>query len=692
MSTSSLPNRAAAAGGGSGAEDLVSLDVTIRIIQGRDLVAMDRNFKGKLSTSDPYVKVVFGGKKRGKTSVAKKTLNPQWEASDATFKMKFGSREANRIARAAEAASQGAEGTTEIKDRSAMVKLLIVDEDKVGQNDPMGTVFVPLIPPFDRTTTNWYAAKRGEYGTKYYCKEAKGALEVKVSTKCIKRAQTAQMQTQTQTAQTKRGTARRKSSLVKSARAVKENNRQSEQKSKPQVSICNEGEEHDYHDYENYTDDGASTLGARNEVGSLGSPRQQQGEERGYWIIDTADSSKNNEEGSKWQKEKQRSDGKSHQVFGGSKETEGNASVREEEGGAAVKKEEENIAKQQQNKRKKEAGEEEGEDEHHPSVRNSAPTFQYQAAAAAAASAEGANLDDKEGSSGEEDSNSTGGDESLWPRRRLSNPVSIRGLSPTGRTRWVKERSEGARKLSASISIASKQTSDDDKSSGKRNANGSRQNDVSVGIGVGTNIINVDQKPKEGISTYQIPTFGKRSPPDGLYATEEQELEQQRSTTTNATGNVFLSLDEANAPTSQRNVAPKPLLKGWDDKRELQESAERRQILFKVCKMTAIVALVIGLAGGVAAWILAGKPPSTDGKSAPKSEGANAGAIAGWIAVESSATNNEQSDPSFREEEQRRRETMWDMREEGIMYQHKGGEEEEEEGEDDEAWLKRGSG
>jgi len=46
--------------------------VSIRIIAARDLVAADRNGK-----SDPYVKCKVG-KHKGKTSVIKKNLNPEW--------------------------------------------------------------------------------------------------------------------------------------------------------------------------------------------------------------------------------------------------------------------------------------------------------------------------------------------------------------------------------------------------------------------------------------------------------------------------------------------------------------------------------------------------------------------------------------------------------------------------------------
>uniref|UniRef100_A0A7S4I1A8 C2 domain-containing protein n=1 Tax=Odontella aurita TaxID=265563 RepID=A0A7S4I1A8_9STRA len=161
--------------------NLVSLNVTVRVIQGRNLVAMDRSLvTRKMTSSDPYVRVLFGGETRGKTPVVKKTLNPRW---DAAFSMTFDSGEADRIARA------------EADDRSQTIELRIIDEDAVLRDDPMGTVFIPLTPS-DASATQWYSVERGRYGTKHYCKRACGELEVEVTTERIIGAQSDSMAVQ----------------------------------------------------------------------------------------------------------------------------------------------------------------------------------------------------------------------------------------------------------------------------------------------------------------------------------------------------------------------------------------------------------------------------------------------------------------------------------------------------------------
>ena len=66
-------------------EEVSSIEIQLCIIEGRDLVAKDRSFFGKPTTSDPYVKVFLGGKCYGhNTPVIKKDLNPKWNA---TFKI-----------------------------------------------------------------------------------------------------------------------------------------------------------------------------------------------------------------------------------------------------------------------------------------------------------------------------------------------------------------------------------------------------------------------------------------------------------------------------------------------------------------------------------------------------------------------------------------------------------------------------
>ena len=55
------------------------LEVEISVIRGKDLVAKDSSgVFGKKKSSDPYVKIFFGGKNHGKTKTIDKTLAPEW--------------------------------------------------------------------------------------------------------------------------------------------------------------------------------------------------------------------------------------------------------------------------------------------------------------------------------------------------------------------------------------------------------------------------------------------------------------------------------------------------------------------------------------------------------------------------------------------------------------------------------------
>ena len=71
------------------------LDCRVTILQGRNLVAKDRNLFGKKTTSDPYVEVwaVTGRSGRrvmvGKTAVQCKTLNPVWNQDKSQFSHSF---------------------------------------------------------------------------------------------------------------------------------------------------------------------------------------------------------------------------------------------------------------------------------------------------------------------------------------------------------------------------------------------------------------------------------------------------------------------------------------------------------------------------------------------------------------------------------------------------------------------------
>ena len=140
------------------------VDVTINVVQGRNLVAKDRSgLFGKKKSSDPYVKVLFGGKKQGKTREISKTLNPEWNE---TFNFKLGTKQVQKALRG--------------KSNNNMLEFVIFDKDAAG-DDPMGTVSFPLTmadtPP--NMSPSWYAVEKGN--DEYYCKDASGELLLKVT-------------------------------------------------------------------------------------------------------------------------------------------------------------------------------------------------------------------------------------------------------------------------------------------------------------------------------------------------------------------------------------------------------------------------------------------------------------------------------------------------------------------------------
>jgi hypothetical protein len=132
------------------------LEIKVTILEGRNLVAKDKNIWGRHTTSDPYVKVFHGPNKMGKTSIIKKTLEPVWKSQ--YFKLSV-------VPRALEV--------------YRTVECSIFDHDNLSSDDPMGTVFVPLpVQRNIRPRPEWYPVEKGEGDN--YCKNAKGELKVLV--------------------------------------------------------------------------------------------------------------------------------------------------------------------------------------------------------------------------------------------------------------------------------------------------------------------------------------------------------------------------------------------------------------------------------------------------------------------------------------------------------------------------------
>ena len=140
-------------------------EIFVTVVKGKNLVAKDGSgLLGKKKSSDPYVKIFFGGKKIGKTRTIDKTLNPEWNE---TYSIKLGYKKIQNVLN----------GSSERR----MIDFVILDEDKMNNDDPMGTVSIPLTvmdtPPDIQAT--WYAVGKGS--EEYYCKKASGELLLKIT-------------------------------------------------------------------------------------------------------------------------------------------------------------------------------------------------------------------------------------------------------------------------------------------------------------------------------------------------------------------------------------------------------------------------------------------------------------------------------------------------------------------------------
>ena len=139
-------------------EDLTRcLQVRVTVLEGRNLVAKDKNFWGKKVSSDPYVKVFHGPNKMGKTCIVKKSLDPKWDDKKVTFVL-------NVIPRAL--------------DVYKTIECNIFDHDQLSTDDSMGTCFVKIPNSLNAKYTSWYPVEKGE--GKNYCRNAKGELKVEI--------------------------------------------------------------------------------------------------------------------------------------------------------------------------------------------------------------------------------------------------------------------------------------------------------------------------------------------------------------------------------------------------------------------------------------------------------------------------------------------------------------------------------
>mmetsp|Transcript_7744 Transcript_7744/g.11286 ORF Transcript_7744/g.11286 Transcript_7744/m.11286 type:complete len:475 (+) Transcript_7744:86-1510(+) len=143
-----MPSNSTAALGG--------LEIDITIVQGKSLVPKDRNIIGRLTTSDPFVKLCFGGKRYGKTTHKPKTLNPVWNER---FKVMVGRDELGR---------------------KPSLEFQIFDKDTLSPDDPMGVVMITLDELMGTPSgTGWYDVNKGSGAVR--CENASGQLQIKLS-------------------------------------------------------------------------------------------------------------------------------------------------------------------------------------------------------------------------------------------------------------------------------------------------------------------------------------------------------------------------------------------------------------------------------------------------------------------------------------------------------------------------------
>jgi len=142
--------------------------VEFHVLQGKDLVAKDRNMFGKKTSSDPYVaisllctpKITKPGQKKkvqkirlGKTEVKKKNLNPRWNFS------------------------KGSSIPFSRNNETLQLMFEIYDEDKLSADDSMGVLTLEALEWKDSVgTSQWQEIPKGS------AKDVTGEIQIKVST------------------------------------------------------------------------------------------------------------------------------------------------------------------------------------------------------------------------------------------------------------------------------------------------------------------------------------------------------------------------------------------------------------------------------------------------------------------------------------------------------------------------------
>ena len=164
-STADLAGRNSDSTGG----DIRSLELHVKILEGRNLVPKDQNIWGRKVSSDPYVKIYHGSTRVGRTNICFKTLNPRWESSSSSSSS---SKNIN---------SFQVRVLPQSLDASPTVECQIWDHDHLSSDDSMGVCSVPIPASLNRKETKWIPVLLGgKPGDKTYCHNATGALKIEI--------------------------------------------------------------------------------------------------------------------------------------------------------------------------------------------------------------------------------------------------------------------------------------------------------------------------------------------------------------------------------------------------------------------------------------------------------------------------------------------------------------------------------
>eukprot|EP00980_Cylindrotheca_fusiformis_P022220 scaffold9122_cov94-Cylindrotheca_fusiformis.AAC.1 len=131
------------------------IEVRVTILEGRGLVAKDKNIFGRSTTSDPYVKIYHANNYIGKTAIIWKTLNPLWKGERFCIT-----------------------AIPNVLDSYDVIECNVYDHDTLSQDDAMGTVHIPIPRQFNEKVSMWYPVEKGKGGD--YCWNATGELHVEV--------------------------------------------------------------------------------------------------------------------------------------------------------------------------------------------------------------------------------------------------------------------------------------------------------------------------------------------------------------------------------------------------------------------------------------------------------------------------------------------------------------------------------